>query len=342
MNETRRQFLAASAGAVSFAAAASLPGVCGAVVPNKVGEAPLIALLTLRGRSRVEDGFQNYFARRRLAVRFQAYELVPGQSDPSELRAMVRAVRPDLIYARGTPAALTLAGRYDASDGADYITDIPIVFVNVTDPVSSGLMPPVGLSGRNVTGSTSLAPLIAQLRAMLAYKAVGRIGIVFNSAESYMPTVLERLRRLTEAWDIDLIETPAALINGLPQPDNLGLIVDAFVSHKCDFLYLPPDPFVNEHAYLISERATHQGLATFCSTEASATKHTLMGLYARHYNLGQLAGYQAEQILSGNAQPETMPIAEINRFSLVVNMVAARISEVYPPLSLLRIAEIVS
>jgi putative tryptophan/tyrosine transport system substrate-binding protein len=68
----------------------------------------------------------------------------------------------------------------------------------------------------------------------------------------------------------------------------------------------------------------------------------LLAVAARYYNVGRLAGFQAEQILLHGADPATMPIRGLDRFSYLVNMETARRLGLYPPLDVLRYAEIIN
>ena len=61
---------------------------------------------------------------------------------------------------------------------------------------------------------------------------------------------------------------------------------------------------------------------------------------SRYYAVGQFTGYKAEQILNG-ADPATIPVEPLARFSLIVNLHTATRLKFYPPLSLLRYAETV-
>ena len=65
-----------------------------------------------------------------------------------------------------------------------------------------------------------------------------------------------------------------------------------------------------------------------------------MGLVSNYANAGAFAAYKAEQILLGKAVAEKIPIETLQRFALVVNMKTATKLGVYPPLDLIKIAEL--
>jgi putative tryptophan/tyrosine transport system substrate-binding protein len=73
-------------------------------------------------------------------------ELRWGNSDPDGIRTLVKELidlRPDVILAHSTPVTSALARE---------TRTIPIVFVNVTDPVASGLAANLAYPGGNITG----------------------------------------------------------------------------------------------------------------------------------------------------------------------------------------------
>ena len=65
-----------------------------------------------------------------------------------------------------------------------------------------------------------------------------------------------------------------------------------------------------------------------------------MGLVSNYANAGAFAGYKAEQILRGKEVVSNIPIETLRRFTLVVNMTTAVQLGVYPPLELIKIAEL--
>ena len=65
-----------------------------------------------------------------------------------------------------------------------------------------------------------------------------------------------------------------------------------------------------------------------------------MGLVSNYANAGAFAGYKAEQILLGKEVVGKIPIETLQRFALVVNMKTAKQLGIYPPLDMIKIAEL--
>jgi putative ABC transport system substrate-binding protein len=68
----------------------------------------------------------------------------------------------------------------------------------------------------------------------------------------------------------------------------------------------------------------------------------LISVAARYYDVGRLAGGQAEKILVGGVAPGDLPVVRMTDFAVVINMDVARKLKLFPPLDLLQIAETVN
>ena len=64
-------------------------------------------------------------------------------------------------------------------------------------------------------------------------------------------------------------------------------------------------------------------------------------LISRYSTVGEFAAYKAEQILFDGKKAGEIPIETLTRHSLIVNLSAVRRLHTYPPLSILRLAELI-
>ncbi len=106
-------------------------------------------------------------------------------------------------------------------------------------------------------------------------------------------------------------------------------------------IYLPSDSFLVANAKKVVDEINVYKIPSFSATEVPIRKgQALTGLVCRYYNVGQLAGYKAEQILVHKKDPKDIPMETLSRFSFMFNMATAKQLEFYPPLSVLKVAEI--
>ena len=69
-------------------------------------------------------------------------------------------------------------------------------------------------------------------------------------------------------------------------------------------------------------------------------RKAVMQLYA--FNVGQLAAFQAKRVLVDKIPPNKIKIRRLRRFSYIINMETARQLKMFPPLDLLRYAEVIN
>lgn len=334
---SRRSLLA------GLAAGALLPAT-GRLGPARAQDAPFrIFMITWRGWEDASQGFKDYLDRRGLRTELIVRDAGTSRDKVADIVQEVLETRPDLVYTWGTTTALTAFGTVDDADPATQITEIPSVFTIVSDPVGSRVVSAYDAPRPNLTGTLYIAPVETQLRTIQAYGAFETLGAVYNPQESNARLTIEQVQALAERDGFRLIAEPAGLgADGKPDPASIPDRVRAVKEQGAQWLYIPPDSFLNVNRDLLTDSATDAGLPTFAGAENFIRdSHGLLGLVSRYYNVGQFTGYLAEQILVGGKSPSEIPIESLDRFSLLVNMKTAHRLGFYPPMSMLTIAEFV-
>lgn len=303
-----------------------------------------IAIVVPREEQNIERGFRDYLVKRLLPVRFETIRYSGLPADAPALIEEIRALKPDLIYSWATSTTMALAGRADSPSSAGYIRDIPIVFTEVTDPVGSGLLDQLDPPQRNVTGVSHVAPLAVQLNAMRSYRPVKRLGYLVNPAESNTQGIAIGLRAMAKQLNFELLEESIPLdANGTPDPQALPGLINRLTERHADLLYIGPSTFLAfTHRDLVTNAALKNHLPTFCATESIVRQsRCLFGLFANGANVGRFAAFKASQILIDQVPADRIPAQPLQRFSLLINMPVAKALELYPPLSLLNVAEVI-
>jgi len=303
---------------------------------------PRIYMVTFRGWTDSDQGFKDYFERRRLAVNLIHRDAGGSTPKIADIVKEIKAEKPDLVYAWGTGVAVGVIGTATNRDPAKHVTNIPVVFLNVTDPVASGIVPRLTPTGRNVAGSTFLAPVATQLQLLHAYRPITKLGSIYNPSEANSVAVINDLREQVKGLRVTLIERPVPLNGTEPDRSAVPRLLDELKAEGAEFLFMPSDSFLSRRVEEVTEQALQRQLPAFASAEGTlGAGQALMGLIARYHSIGQLAGLQADQILFQGADPGTLPIGSLRRFSLVLRMAVAKRLELYPPMLLLRVAEII-
>lgn len=329
---TRRGFCALGAGA-----AASL------ALPARAAREPFhIFMVQWRGQTDIDRGMRDYLARAGVPVRYTVRDAAQKRERLAEIVAEIKEVRPDLVYAFSTEGALGVVGPLGAPED-QYVTDIPVVFAAVGDPVSARIVDSLPLSRRNVTGVIHLAPIPVQFEALTSLFAPRRLAVLYNEAETYGRSAVAQLREVAAKAGIELVVESPTDEAGKPSADLIGPALERLAAGKPDALYLPSTSFFIPLAAPLTEKAAELGLPTFSANEPMIRKGKAMaGLVASFYEVGQFAGYKVEQILSGGRKPGEVPIDALSRFSLLINMQVSRQLQVYPPITMLRYAEVIN
>ena len=335
MTFDRRRFLTLAA-----AAPFALPAAARAATDKTFR----ITMVLGRGESDNEFGFKDYLARRGLKVEYTIRNTGGDTAKLPEIIREIRDTRPDLIYSWGTPQTRGLVGPHDAADPAKYITDIPVVFTFVAAPVDAKIVPDLARPGRNVTGTVHIAPIAVQLNTIQAYRPIRRLGIVYNPKERNSILTLEGLRAEAPGRGLELLEEPVPLDNaGEPIGGAVPELIARLARRGAEMLYIGPDTFIAFHnrATVAAEALRHR-LPTFSVTELIVrTDKAMLALASSSYGIGRFTAFKAAQILLEGKAPAEIPVETLKRFSVLINMQAARELEFYPPIGLLNFAEIV-
>jgi len=312
------------------------------------GERPYRIYMALwRGWEEAAQGFQDYLVNHKVPHQLIVRD---ANQDASKLPEMVReakAVRADLVFTWGTTVSQGMLGRHDGVDPRSHITEIPVVFAVVSNPEASGILPADRALRRNITGTRYLLPLANQLRLISSYRPFDSLGLVYNPAETNSVAVVEELKALASNWDAGdgkkgfrLVARPLPVINGKPDPASIPEQVRGVASESVDFLYIPPDSFLNVNRDALTQAALDNRLPSFAAAEAPVrqSKALFTGAYP-YYTVGQLAAHKARQILEDRVSPHAIPIDAPKKLSILLNMKAVHELDFYPPLGLVGIAE---
>jgi putative ABC transport system substrate-binding protein len=208
---------------------------------------------------------------------------------------------------------------------------IPIVFVNVTDPVASGLVPRLDRPSGNVTGFANFeATLGSKWLQLLSEIAPGlkRAAIVFNPDSSpasiYVPSLETAARSLKVVPSIALVHSDVEIetaIIALGREPGGGLVV-------------MPDGFTQVHrAPIISAAARNNVPAVYWSSDF-AREGGLLSYGVNLVDSSRRAATYVDRILRG-AKPAELPIQLPTKYEMAVNLKTAKALGLTVPQSIL-------
>lgn len=303
-----------------------------------------IMMMLYRGSTDAEKGFMDYFKRRRIPVEFIVRDAQADHSRIADFMREARELKPDLIYTFGTTVTTEVAGAADEVDPQRHITDIPVVFDIVADPVGAKLVKQLKASGRNLTGASHSVPLEAQMQALQAMRPTRTLGVIYTPNERNSVLAVQELERLAPQFSLSLQAVPVRLDQRRqPTLEGIAAAMRELLAHKPEFIYIPSDSYLIKNARLVTAAAQQAGVPVFAATEAPIREDgALLGLVSTYANVGELAAYKAELILRKKQPASQIPIETLNRFTYLVNMQSARKLGLNPPLGVLKFAELIS
>ena len=251
--------------------------------------------------------------------------------DPTKARSAAKELielAPDVIYAAGTPVVIAAKQLTDA---------IPIVFVQVFDPVAAGFVKSLAKPNGNVTGFTNFEQSMAgkwlELMKQLS-PAVMRCAALFNpdTAPGGGSFFLRALEGFASSLLVEIVAAPVqdateikTAIRSLGQRTDRGLIVI-------------PDIFNTAHREPIVSLAAQYRVPTVYPFRQFVAAGGLLS-YGIDLDEGirQAAGY-IDRILHGES-PSDLPVQAPTKFDLAINLKTAKALGLNVPSTLLSIAD---
>lgn len=325
-----------------YAIATVISGVSATVAPADDLD---ILIVTWRGCEEACQGLTDYIAALDHEVRIDVRDAGQETSALPLLLDEARALDPDLIVSWGTSVTRAIAGEMTQLDDQAYNHEIPQVFMVVADPVGSRIVQSLDATGRpNLTGTYNRMPEMVTIKTIRNYlPTFDTLGMIYNENEPNSVLKYHEMKYLAEAESFRLVAVPLPLASdGLPAVEDIPLKTRDLVREGADFLYVGSSSFLQANSAVLGAAARDAGLPVISPYEAAARKgDALLSVAASYYEVGRLAGRQVEKILLDGARPGDLPVARMANFAITLNLSMARDIGLFPPVSLLQIAEVV-
>lgn len=263
------------------------------------------------------DGFKDALADAGYDVDYDEQNAQGDVSTASTIAGNFAAAELDLVLAVATPTAQA---------AAQNITETPVLFTAVTDPVGAGLVESMEAPGANVTGTSDANPVAEQLALVkeLAPDA-STVGIVYASGEANSETQVEWAREA--AVDLGLtIEVATVSTSAEVQQATESLDVDVF--------YVITDNTVVSALGALLQVAETRQVPVIAAEGDSVGEGAIATFGISYYDLGYQTGEMAVRILNGD-DPASMGVEVQTDLDLYLNLGAAERQGVTIPQSLL-------
>lgn len=304
-----------------------------------------VMIVTWRGCEQACQGFQDYLRDRGHEVDFLLRDAGQDTSRLPGFLEEARALPVDLLLSWGTSVSRGLVGTLKQAGDPAFNRELPQVFTIVADPVGAGLVESLEATGRaNLTGTYNRVPEEVNLQTLRAYfPGFRRLGLLYHASEPNSVLKARELEALSERQGFELVALEVQDGKaGSPVLADFEAGLDALAEARVDALYLGSSSFLQRHGEAFTTAAVARGLPVLSPYEG-LVRHAsaLLSVAPRYYDVGRLAGRQAERILVEGIAPGRLPVARIDDFAIVINMTVARRLGSFPPMPLLQVAETV-
>lgn len=241
-------------------------------------------------------------------------------------QALVRE-RVDLIHSIATP---TTQAAVQAT------RSIPIVFSSITDPLSAGIVPAGGARGQatgtNVTGVSDLWPVDLQMQTYARMVPHAKQwGTIYNPAEANSITHTQAMRAAARQLGLELIEVQ------IHRSSEVGAAAASLVGRVQAFTITSDNTTVANLEALVAV-ANAQRIPLFAGDVDSVGRGAVAAYGLDYFLVGYAAGKKAALVLKG-VPVGSIAWGPVEKFSLVLNLRAARAQGVDITAALLRKAD---
>ncbi|HET9585598.1 MAG TPA: ABC transporter substrate-binding protein [Bradyrhizobium sp.] len=257
----------------------------------------------------------------RIDIRF-----APGGAQAQALAKELVALRPDVILAHSAQIAAALQRETRA---------IPIVFVNVNDPIGAGFVASVARPGGNLTGllhyeegiSGKWLGLLKEIAPRLA-----RAALVANPKNPVYDYFIRSANAAAASLAIELVRGP------VENAADIERQLDSFARVPDSGLVVPPDVFTVVHSELIITLAARHRLPAVYAFGYLVSAGGLMSYGTDRVDEMRQAAAYIDRILRGD-KPSDLPVQAPTRFETVVNLKTAKALGLTVPPGLLLAAD---
>ncbi|TDO78265.1 putative ABC transport system substrate-binding protein [Halanaerobium saccharolyticum] len=231
----------------------------------------------------------------------------------------------DLILTIATP---------NAQAAANVITDTPVLFTAVTDPVKAGIVESMEVPGGNMTGTTDMNPVEKQIELIKEFiPEITDLGVLYNPGEVNSVVQIDLVKKVTAEMGIKLHEATVS------NSSEVSLAASSLVG-DVDAVYVPTDNIIVSALPSVLNITNQNNIPVFASENGQVRQGSIATLGIDYKLLGIQTGKMAAQILNG-ADPAEMAVQSSDQLKLYLNKKAAENLNLEIPAAVLDRADVI-
>ena len=225
----------------------------------------------------------------------------------------------DLILGVATPTAQALAKA---------ITDKPVLFTAVTDPVGAGLVTDANAPSANVTGVSDMQPVKPILELVKTFRPDAKaVGMVYNAGESNSVFLVKQADKDAAAMGMTIVKAPAGT------SAEVQAAAQSLIGRAEAIMVIGDNTAVSALESII--KVAEQNKMPLVAGDPDSVKRGAVAAYGfDYYDLGKQTGAMAVKVLSGTPISD-IPVEFAKNLQLSVNEKAAAAQGVTLPQDLI-------
>lgn len=269
---------------------------CIILVSSTAVQAEEVLVITWRGKTDGELGFENKLKELRPGVKFK---YVDANRKKAQLAKALREIdfsKVNLVYSFGTTSTKLIKG---------YIKETkPLVFNMVSTPVLSKVAKSIEKPGNNLTGAKLLVDIDTQFEILLKLKKIKTLGLWFDPREKNTPALLKKVKSLGGKHNIKVVDYRV-----IPDADNFDELVEkaSKEAKKLDAVYIAAhSSYVSKAKQLLGK--FDSSVLVVGALNKYIGKGATIAVAADYKERGEAVAELANKILSGQKAGE-LPIS---------------------------------
>jgi len=248
--------------------------------------------------------------------------------DPLQARGFAKELvdlRSDALLVNSTPVVTAVR---------DITRTTPVVFVQVSDPITAGVVQSLARPGGNFTGFTNFEPSTAGKWLDLLKRIapnIRRIGYLFNPSTAPLLYV----KSVEDAAPALSVQVFAAAVHGA---DEIEGAIEQIAREPNSGLVVLPDLFSATNRNTIIESAGRHRLPAVYPFRYFVASGGLMSYGTEVLDTYRQAASYIDHILHGE-KPADLPVQAPTKFELVINLKTARAIGITVPPTLMALAD---
>lgn len=230
------------------------------------------------------------------------------RSDAAELLAL----RPDVVLATSTPVVAELQKQNKT---------VPVIFLNVADPVSQGFVSNPARPENNITGFSTFefsmgGKWVQTLKE--AFPGISKVAAFFQPETApYSSSFLDAIKQAAVSSSVEIIETRIRDANGIgPAINELAHIPD------CAIIVIPSILFTSNRQQIITGAAAHR-IPTIYPWRSFTLGGGLMSYGTVVSDQFRRAAGYADRLFRGE-KLQNLPVQPPAKFELLINLKTAK------------------